>query len=106
MGAVVLRANDNELFQQQLLGTIDFERNLNREFFFFSENQRLENELEQVKLELKLEQQNKFATNQQKQVHATTRGVNEPRHATSSDTTVPYHAAVPLLPRALYLTPR
>jgi hypothetical protein len=33
----------------------------------FEENQRLQKELDQVKLELKLERQNKFATNTQKQ---------------------------------------
>jgi len=33
----------------------------------FEENQRLQKQLDQVKLELKLERQNKFATNKQKQ---------------------------------------
>ena len=45
-------------------GTIDVERKRNSELF--EENQRLQKELEQVKLELKLERQNKFATNAQK----------------------------------------
>jgi len=38
---------------------------------FVTKNQKLSAELEQVKLELKLERQNKFATNQQKQADAT-----------------------------------
>lgn len=64
LGKLVLRANDNELFLRQLHGTIDAERKRNSALF--EENQRLKQELEQVKLELKLERQSKFATNQQK----------------------------------------
>src|SRR5665213_2429730 len=69
LGTLVLRANENDEFDRYLLGTIDAERERNSRLF--EENQRLEKELEQVKLELKLERQNKFATNQQKQVAAT-----------------------------------
>lgn len=64
IGTVVHRANDNELFLRQLHGTIDAERKRNDRLS--EENQRLLKELEQLKLELKLERQNKFATNQQK----------------------------------------
>ena len=64
LGTVVLRANENEEFLRYLQGTIDAERKRNSELF--EENQRLQKELDQVKLELKLERQNKFATNQQK----------------------------------------
>ena len=64
LGTLVIRANDNEVYLRQLHGTIDAERK--RNFNLFEENQRLQKELEQVKLELKLERQNKFATNQQK----------------------------------------
>ena len=64
IGTLVNRANDNELYLRQLHGTIDVERKRNSELF--EENQRLQKELEQVKLELKLERQNKFATNEQK----------------------------------------
>lgn len=64
IGTVVSRANDNELYLRQLHGTIDAERKRNSELF--EENRRLEKELEQVKLELKLERQNKFSTNRQK----------------------------------------
>ncbi len=64
IGMLIHRANENESFQRYLLGTIDAERERNSRLF--AENQRLEKELEQVKLELKLERQNKFATNQQR----------------------------------------
>src|SRR4051794_32163129 len=64
IGTLVNRANDNELYLRQLHGTIDAERKRNSALF--EENQRLKKELEQVKLELKLERQNKFATNRQK----------------------------------------
>ena len=64
LGTVVLRANENEEFLRYLHATIDAERKRNSELF--EENQRLQKELYQVKLELKLERQNKFATNQQK----------------------------------------
>lgn len=79
LGAVVLRANDNEVFQQYLHGTIDFERERNTELV--EENQRLTTELEQVKLELKLERQNKFATNQQKQAASQTPTASTPKTA-------------------------
>ena len=65
LGTLVLRANENDEFDRYLLGTIDAERERNSRLF--EENQRLTKELEQVKLELKLERQTKFATNQQKQ---------------------------------------
>ena len=64
IGTLVDRANDNELFLRQLHGTIDAERKRNSSLF--EENQRLKKELEQLILELKLERQNKFATNAQK----------------------------------------
>ena len=64
IGTLVARANDNELDVRQLHGTIDAERKRNSALF--EENQRLQRELEQVKLELKLERQNKVATNRQK----------------------------------------
>lgn len=62
---LILKGNDNELHQRYLHGTIDAEKERNRRLF--EENQKLTTELEQVKLELTLERQNKFATNQQKQ---------------------------------------
>jgi plasmid maintenance system antidote protein VapI len=69
VGTVVRLANENGQFQRQLHGTIDAQREqISR---LLEENQRLQTELAQVKLELKLERQNKFATNQQKQAAAT-----------------------------------
>ena len=64
IGTLVFRANDSELFLRQLHGTIDSERKRNDRLS--EENQRLQKELEQLNLELKLERQNKFATNPQK----------------------------------------
>jgi transposase len=68
LGTLVQVANENEESRQYLLGTIDAERKRNSRLV--EENQELRTELEQVKLELKLERQNKFATNQQKQTKA------------------------------------
>ena len=59
----MLRANENEEYRRYLLGTLDAERE--RSSRLFAENQRLQKELDQVKLERKLERQNKFATNRQ-----------------------------------------
>ena len=65
LGTLVLAANEQSEFHRYLHGTIDAERERNAQLL--AENARLREELEQVKLELKLERQNKFATNQQKQ---------------------------------------
>jgi transposase len=65
IGTVVLLANQTQESLEYLHRTIDAERKtISR---LVEENQRLQSELAQVKLELKLERQNKFATNQQKQ---------------------------------------
>ena len=58
-------ANEQELSRRALYATIDAERARGDRLFAVTE--RLQKELDQVKLELKLERQNKFATNQQKQ---------------------------------------
>jgi hypothetical protein len=63
LGTLVSEASDHDQLLRQLYGTIDFERNRNAQLF--EENERLKRELEQVKLELKLERQNKFATHRQ-----------------------------------------
>src|ERR1700733_3507457 len=64
IGTVVLLANETQESRDYLFRTIDAEREtISR---LVKENERLEKELEQVKLELKLERQNKFATNRQK----------------------------------------
>ena len=58
-------ANEQELSRRALHATIDAERS--RGDRLFAETERLQKEQDQVKLELKLERQNTFATNQQKQ---------------------------------------
>ena len=64
LGTLVLMANEQELSRRALHATIDAERACGDRLF--SETERLQKELDQVKLELKLERQNKFATNQKK----------------------------------------
>lgn len=64
IGTVVLLANESSQTRQRLYSLIDAERERNSELV--AKNQRLQEELERVKLELKLERQNKFATNRQK----------------------------------------
>lgn len=64
IGTVVRLANETRESREYLFRTIDSEREtISR---LLEENECLRKELEQVKLELKLERQNKFATNQQK----------------------------------------
>ena len=65
LGTLVSMANEQELSRRAMHATIDAERA--RGDRLFAETERLQKELDQVKLELKLERQNKFATNQQKQ---------------------------------------
>jgi transposase len=65
IGTVVLLANQTQESREYLFRTIDAERETISQLL--KENERLEKELAQVKLELKLERQNKFATNPQKQ---------------------------------------
>ena len=64
IGTVVHLANANEESREYLHRTLDAERKSSARLS--EENERLKLELDQVKLELKLERQNKFATNQQK----------------------------------------
>ncbi|MCP4941104.1 MAG: hypothetical protein GY924_03890 [Planctomycetaceae bacterium] len=65
LGMLVLRANTSEATIGNLYKRLDAERERNTKLV--EETLRLEKELEQAKLELKLERQNKFATNQQKE---------------------------------------
>ena len=58
VGAVVLAANEQELSRRMLLGQLDAARQSISQLL--DENERLQKELEQVKLELRLERQNKF----------------------------------------------
>ena len=64
IGTVVHLANANEESREYLHRTLDAERKSSARLS--EENERLKLELDQVKLELKLERQNKFATHQQK----------------------------------------
>ena len=64
LGTLVDFANMELDWQESLHRTIDAERKRNSRLV--EENEWLKQELEQVKLELKLERQNKFATNEQK----------------------------------------
>lgn len=64
LGTLVLIANTSGNTIDGLHKAVDIERKRNTKLV--EENQRLEKALEQAKLELKLERQNKFATNQQK----------------------------------------
>jgi hypothetical protein len=73
IASLVVIGNENQLYLRQLYlrqlhGTIDAEKKRNHRLF--EENEKLSIELEQVKLELKLERQNEFATNKQKQTDA------------------------------------
>ena len=65
LGTLVLAANDHGETRSYLLKTIDAERETVSNLV--EENEKLRQDLEQAKLELKLERQNKFATNQQKE---------------------------------------
>lgn len=68
ISVLVLRGNDNEEYHRYLNGTIDAQREqISR---LVQENQKLESDLAQAKLELKLERQNKFATSEQKNADA------------------------------------
>jgi transposase len=64
LGTLVLCASDNDEHLRMLHGQLDFERE--RWSKVCEENQRLVQRVEQLEMELKLERQNKFATNQQK----------------------------------------
>ena len=66
LGTLVLRANTEGETLDRLHRTLDAERKRNSELV--AEKLRLEQELAQVKLELKRGRQNKFATNAQKKV--------------------------------------
>ena len=68
ISVLVLRGNDNEEYHRYLNGTIDAQREqISR---LVQENQKLESDLAQAKLELKLGRQNKFATSEQKNADA------------------------------------
>jgi hypothetical protein len=60
LGTLVGLANETQESREYLFRTIDAERKTITRLV--GENERLKRELEQVKLELKLERQNKFAT--------------------------------------------
>lgn len=64
LAALVLTANQNSEEYQYLFRMLDAQRKRNAELF--DENEKLRQQLEQVKLELKLERQAKFAAGKQK----------------------------------------
>ena len=78
LGTLVWIANTSGDTIDDLYKTIDAERKRNAKLV--EENLRLEKALEQAKLELKLERQNKFATHQQKKKEnsATDEATSEP----------------------------
>lgn len=65
LGTLVQAASENGQYIDMLHGQLNGARNSVSKLL--EENEQLKQQLEQVKLELKLERQNKFATNQQKQ---------------------------------------
>ncbi len=82
LGTLVLLANEQELSRRAMHASLDAART--RGDRLFKENQRLQKELDQVKLELKLERQNKFATNTQKQESGGTAGTPNASAAAST----------------------
>lgn len=64
LGTLVLAGRDHSETFRGLHRQLDFEQKQNRELF--AENQQLEKKIEQLKLELRLERQAKFASNKQK----------------------------------------
>ena len=60
LGTLVLAADEQEDFRRMMLGQVDYERE--RSSKLFEENQQLKKQLEQLRLELKVERQNRFAT--------------------------------------------
>ena len=68
LGTLVDAASENGQMHDMLYGQLDNARESVSELL--EENEQLKKQLEQAKLELKLERQNKFATNQQKQEEA------------------------------------
>lgn len=60
LGTLVHAADDHEQYIAMILGQLDFERGRNAKLF--QENQQLQAQVEQLKLELKVERQSKFAT--------------------------------------------
>lgn len=80
LSTVVMIANQSGNNVDYLYRTIDAERKTVSKLV--EENQRLQHELEQAKLELKLERQNKFTTNQQKEEeNSAADAANEPAPA-------------------------
>lgn len=83
LGTLVLVANDQEDSRQMLWGQLDFERE--RVAKLLKENEELKAQVEQLKLELKVERQSKFATSASEESEgaepsiATDRSNGEPR---------------------------
>jgi len=82
LGTLVYDANENGQMLDMLHGQLDDARNSVGELL--EENEQLKKQNEQLKLELKLERQNKFATNQQKN-DQTSDSDDSPADPTASD---------------------
>lgn len=63
LGTLVDAAGEHDQYIQMLHGQLDFERELSSKLF--DENQQLKQQLQQLKIELRAERQNKFATHRQ-----------------------------------------
>ena len=72
LGTLVLAASDHSDRFDQLHRQLDAERKARSQLY--EETVRLSEKIEQLKLELRLERQNKFATNKQKEESATIDG--------------------------------
>jgi cell division septum initiation protein DivIVA len=60
LGTLVHAASDHDQYLRTILGQLDFERDRNAKLF--EENEQLKKQVEQLKLELKVERQSKYAT--------------------------------------------
>jgi hypothetical protein len=83
LGTLVEIANTSGDTIDGLHKAVDLERKRNTELV--EENLRLEKALEQAKLELKLERQNKFATNQQKEEDNATDDAKTPDESSAAN---------------------
>ena len=77
LSTLVDAASEQEEFRDMLLGQLDFEREQNAKRF--KENEQLKAQVEQLKLELKVERQSKFATSASEEPEEPERGERKAR---------------------------